>query len=585
MLVCDYISHYVASKGVSHVFGVTGGFAMFMNNSFGSNKNLKNIYTHGEQGACYAAVGYAKASNRPCVVSTTAGVGAMNATSGALVAWQESLPLLFISGQVNTRETIRQIGRVRHYSGQDCDITETVKNITKYAVEITDANEIKSHLDRIFYELENGRKGPCWLSVPLDVQNRTIDETTLKGWVADDTQTPSTSVADFIQSLRNSHRPLIIAGNGIKLSDSCELFQNFVTKFKIPFVTSYNGIDVMSSDSDLYIGRCGINGDRSGNFSVQNCDLLISMGCRLALGVVGYMHENFSRESVRVMIDIDEKELNKDIIRIDLKINEDLSVFLSKVLGESPEDAFGDWRQKCLSWKQKWFRQLPPKIREDLVNPYYFYHDLCEILPNDTCLISSSGTIHTPMVHSFKNSKNIKFIMNSATGDMGSELPGTLGIYLSGKFKHVIGLIGDGSIMFNLQELETIRYHKTNIKLIVMNNNGYESIRVSQKTYFGNCYGTDDDSGLSFPDFKEVAGTFGIMYHKYDGDTKNLESILTDPHAWIIEVKCHGQDRFPRLGSSKNAEGKIVSKPLEDMSPFLDRKEFYDNMIVKELKE
>ena len=584
MLVCDYISQYVSSKNVSHVFGVTGGFTMFINNAFGSNKNLKNIYTHGEQGACYAAVGYSKATNRPCIVSTTAGVGATNAISGALVAWQESLPILFISGQVNTRETIRNMKNVRHYSGQDCDITETIKNITKYTVEINDPNDIKFHLDRIFYELENGRKGPCWLSVPLDVQNHTIDETNLKSFTWESKMFNSLCVSKFINLLESAQRPIIIAGNGIKLSDSCKLFEEFVTKFKIPFVTSYNGIDVMSCDSDLYIGRCGINGDRSGNFSMQNCDLLISMGCRLALGVVGYMHENFSRESVKVMIDIDENELHKDIIHIDLKIHENLQTFLTSVLCEKINKEYQEWNQTCLGWKHKWFRQLPPKITEDLVNPYYFYHDLCKILQDDTCLISSSGTIHTPMVHSFQNSKNIKFVMNSSTGDMGSELPGTLGIYLSGQFKHVIGLIGDGSFMFNIQELETIRFHKTNIKLIIMNNNGYESIRVSQVNYFGNCYGTDEEHGLSFPCFKNVASTFGIKYHLYDGNSKSLENILMDDDAWIIEVKCHGQDRVPKLSSFQNKEGKIVSKPLEDMYPFLDREEFNKNMIVRALE-
>jgi acetolactate synthase-1/2/3 large subunit len=553
---------------------------MFMNNSFGVNKKLKNVYTHGEQGACYAAIGYAKASNKPVIVSTTAGVAAMNATAGLLVAWQESLPVLFISGQVNSRETIRTVGGVRHYSGQDCDVTESVKNITKYVVEINDPTEIKFHLDRIFYELENGRKGPCWLSVPLDIQNHDIDIDTLKGFTPDETASHSSSFSEFKKLLDVSKRPLIIAGNGIKLSDSCQLFEEFVTKFGIPFVTSYNGIDVMSSDSDLYIGRCGINGDRCGNFAIQNCDLLISMGCRLALGVVGYMHENFSRESKKIMIDIDEKELNKDVIHIDLKIHENLATFLN--IEKPSEPSFKDWRNKCLSWKQKWFRQLPPKITEDLVNPYYFYHDLCEVLPDNSCLISSSGTIHTPMVHSFKNSKNVKFIMNSSTGDMGSELPGTLGIYLSGKFEKVIGIIGDGSFMFNIQELETIRHHKTNIKLIIMNNNGYESIRVSQRNYFGNCYGTDEQSGLSFPKFEDVAHTFGFNYHEYSTPNE-IETVLNDEYAWIIEVKCHGQDRFPKLSSSKNAEGKIVSKPLEDMYPFLDRKEFHENMYVKPL--
>ena len=340
----------------------------------------------------------------------------------------------------------------------------------------------------------------------------------------------------------------------------------------------------MTSDSDFYIGRCGINGDRSGNFAVQNCDLLISIGCRLALGVVGYNLETFSRESKRVMVDIDESELNKGTLRLDLKVHEDINDFLVRMKDVGIVLHLKSWQLRCAAWKMKWFRQRPPKISATLVNPYYFYHEICDLFPENSCIISSSGTIHTPMVHSFKNSKNVKFVMNSATGDMGSELPGAFGVYLTGLFSKVVALIGDGSFMFNIQELETLRHHKTSIKLVIMNNDGYESIRVSQTTYFGHCYGTDERSGLSFPDFRSVADTFGFNYHLHS-DMTTLERIFNDEKAWIIEVKCHGQDRFPKLSSSKNEHGKIISKPLEDMYPFLDRDEFFENMIVKPLPE
>lgn len=587
MLVCDYISKYVSDRGVSHVFGVTGGFAMFMNNSFGSNQNLKNIYTHSEQGASYAAIGMAKVTNSPVIVSTTAGVAALNAVSGLLVAWQESLPILYISGQVNTKETIRHLGNdIRHYSGQDCDIVEVVKKITKYSAEVHDPQSIKFHLDRMFYEMSSGRAGPCWLSVPLDVQNSTVDIETLSSF--EDATIPSydLKVDSVLELLAQAKRPLILAGNGIKLSGGCDVFNTFIEKFKIPIVASYNGIDVASSDSPLYIGRCGINGDRSGNFALQNCDLLISMGCRLALGVIGYNAWQFSRESKKIMIDIDKRELDKDVIHVDLKIWANIKEVIVGCLSGPVTVTDPSWLAQCESWKAKWFRQLPPLNPELMdVNPYYFYHDLCNVFSDSTCIVSSSGTIHTPMVHCFKNTKKIHFVMNSATGDMGSELPATIGIYLSKLYKHVIGLIGDGSMMFNIQELETIQYNKLPVKIIVMNNGGYESIRVSQRNYFGNSYGTDENSGLSFPNFRDVAHTFKFEYLLYDNDIQKLKQVLDDTtHPTIIEVRCHGQDRYPKLSSSKNAAGQIVSKPLEDMFPFLDRDEFNSNMIVKVLE-
>ena len=588
MLVCDYISKYISDRNVSHIFCVTGGFAMFMNNSFGSNKKIKTVYTHGEQIAGYSAIGMAKVSNLPVVVSTTAGVAATNTVSSALVAWQESLPVLFISGQVNTIETVRHLGNnIRHYSGQDCNIVEVVKTITKYAVEVHNPNLIKVYLDRIFYELTTGRKGPCWLSVPLDIQNYEVDVDKLNSFDIIPEKITNLHINKMMMLISNAKRPLIIAGNGIKLSGASEIFNNFIKKFKIPTVASYNGIDIVSSDSDLYIGRCGINGDRCGNFALQNCDLLISFGCRLALGVIGYNADQFSRESKKIMIDIDTRELDKNVINIDLKINGDIKKVINECIQyESTIICDNTWINTCNKWKKKWFRQLPPKNPELMgINPYYFYHELCEIIPNNSCIVSSSGTIHTPMVHCFKNTKKIHFVMNSATGDMGSELPATIGISMSNIYDHVIGLIGDGSFMFSLQALETIKCNGLAVKLIIMNNNGYESIRVSQKNYFGNMYGTDETNGLTFPSFKDIATTFKFEYFYYDGNINKLEDILCDiTQSTIIEISCHGQDRFPKLGSSRNENGKIVSKPLEDMFPFLDRDEFNSNMIVKPLE-
>lgn len=580
MLLSDYVSEFVSSRGVSHVFGVTGGYAMFLNNSFGTNDRLKNIFSHNEQGAGYTAVGYTKSSTRPCVVSTTAGVAATNTISSVLVAWQESLPILYISGQVNKSETVKANPSLRHYSGQDCNICEIVKSITKYSHEVHNSSDIKYHLERAMYELTNGRPGPCFLSIPIDVQNSQIEPNELNGFTPEKNTKSDHSIDEVVRMIKESKRPLILAGNGVKMSGGVELLNKLLKDTHIPVVTSYNGIDTVSSTSPMYIGRCGINGDRPGNFAVQNCDLLITLGCRMALCLVGYNRQTFSRESKKIMVDVDQSELSKDDIKIDMKICDDVKNFLTQLTTHELPMCDISWQEKTLRWKTKWFNDLPPDVEDK--SPYAFYREFMKVVPDSTCLVSSSGAIHTPLVHSFNDyGKNIKFIMNSATGDMGSEVPGALGIHFTGLYDNVVCVVGDGSFMFNLQELQTISHHKTNIKIIIMNNGGYESIRVSQKNYFGNLLGTDASNGLSFPSFNKVAEAFNVGYTLFDGDFKTLSEDLNTPGCKIIEVICTSQDRHPKLSSKRDEEtGQFVSRPLEDMFPFIDREEFKDEMIV-----
>lgn len=553
---------------------------MFLNNSFGTNDRLKNIFSHNEQGAGYTAVGYTKSSTKPCVVSTTAGVAATNTISSVLVAWQESLPILYISGQVNKGETVKANPSLRHYSGQDCNICEIVKSITKYSHEVHDSSDIKYHIERAMYELTNGRPGPCFLSIPIDVQNSQIEPNELNGFTPEKNAKSDHSIDEVVRMIKESKRPLILAGNGVKMSGGVELLNKLVSDTHIPVVTSYNGIDTISSISPMYIGRCGINGDRPGNFAVQNCDLLITLGCRMALCLVGYNRQTFSRESKKIMVDVDQSELSKDDIKIDMKICDDVKNFLTQLTSHELPICDALWQETTFRWKTKWFNDLPPDVEEK--SPYAFYREFMKVVPDSTCLVSSSGAIHTPLVHSFNDyGKNIKFIMNSATGDMGSEVPGALGIHFTGLYDNVVCVVGDGSFMFNLQELQTISHHKTNIKIVIMNNGGYESIRVSQKNYFGNLLGTDASNGLSFPSFDKVAEAFNVGYSLFDGDFKKLSEDLNTRGCKIIEVICTSQDRHPKLSSKRDEEtGQFVSRPLEDMFPFIDREVFKDEMIV-----
>ena len=580
MLLSDYVSKFVSSHGVSHVFGVTGGYAMFLNNSFGINDMLKNIFSHNEQGAGYTAVGYTKSSTKPCVVSTTAGVAATNTISSVLVAWQESLPILYISGQVNKGETIKANSSLRHYSGQDCNICEIVKSITKYSYEVHNSSDIKYHMERAMYELTNGRPGPCFLSIPIDVQNSQIDPSELCGFTPEKNTKGDHNINEVVRMIKESKRPLILTGNGVKMSGGVELLNKLINNTHIPVVASYNGIDTVSSTSPMYIGRCGINGDRSGNFAIQNCDLLITLGCRMALCLVGYNRETFSRESKKIMVDVDQSELSKDDIKIDMKVCDDVKNFLTQLTYHELPMCDTMWQETTFRWKTKWFNDIPPDVEDK--SPYAFYREFMKVVPDSTCLVSSSGAIHTPLVHSFNDyGKNIKFIMNSATGDMGSEVPSALGIHFTGLYDNIVSVVGDGSFMFNIQELQTISHHKTNIKIVIMNNGGYESIRVSQKNYFGNLFGTDASNGLSFPSFDKVAEVFNVGYTLFDGNFKKLSEDLNTPGCKIIEVICTSQDRHPKLSSKRDEEtGQFVSRPLEDMFPFIDREEFKGEMIV-----
>ena len=351
MLLSDYVSKFVSSHGVSHVFGVTGGYAMFLNNSFGINDMLKNIFSHNEQGAGYTAVGYTKSSTKPCVVSTTAGVAATNTISSVLVAWQESLPILYISGQVNKGETIKANSSLRHYSGQDCNICEIVKSITKYSYEVHNSSDIKYHMERAMYELTNGRPGPCFLSIPIDVQNSQIDPSELCGFTPEKNTKGDHNINEVVRMIKESKRPLILTGNGVKMSGGVELLNKLINNTHIPVVASYNGIDTVSSTSPMYIGRCGINGDRSGNFAIQNCDLLITLGCRMALCLVGYNRETFSRESKKIMVDVDQSELSKDDIKIDMKICDDVKNFLTQLTYHELPMCDTLWQETTFRWK------------------------------------------------------------------------------------------------------------------------------------------------------------------------------------------------------------------------------------------
>ncbi len=589
--VSDYIVDFLYKNGMNNLFTITGGFSMHLNDSFGKHGSYEILYQHHEQACGYSAVGYTKTNSKPCVVCTTAGCAATNTISPCLVAYQDSLPLFFISGQSKSTEITRTLEKensnmkLRHYAGQDCDIINMVKPITKYAYEITNLDEIKEVLEQAVYHMINGRPGPVWISVPIDLQGYFIEEQDISIITKDlSTSITDTNIISSINNLlKESSRPLIIAGNGIKMGLCNEKFNNFINKYHIPIVVSFHGTDLIENDNELYVGKVGIIGDRAGNFAIQNCDLLLCLGCRMSQGIIGYNPVTFAREAKIIYIDNDQNEIEKNNINYFIKKNMDLNVFFDNFNYESINN-YDVWRNKCLNWKNKWQFELPSNIEDSNgINPYFALKQFFNIAPDNKIIICSSGSIVTNIWHMVKVKKNDKFVMSSQ-GDMGFELTAAIGSLLAEKEKIVIPILGEGSFQFNIQELQTIVHKKIPMKILIMNNNSYGANVITQGLYFKNKYGSDNDSDLSFPNIEKIANSYGI---KYISATKNEELLNTYDAFFntngsvICEIFVCVQQRTPKLSSVKNDDGTFTSRPFEDMEPFLNREEFKNEMIVK----
>ena len=585
--VSDYIVEFFYKNGINTLFTITGGFAMHLNDSFGKHGKYNIYYQHHEQACGYAATGYSKTNSKPVIVCTTAGCAATNVISPCLIAHQDSLPVLFISGQVKSTESITAINtetmKLRHYAGADCDIISMIKPITKYACEILNISELNSILIDAFKNLINGRPGPVWLSIPVDIQGILIDETDIP-IIQKDIVGAIVSINDLnsIQNeLMSANRPIIIAGNGIKLGNCNEKFKEFLKKYNIPVVVTFHGTDLIETDDPLYCGKIGLIGDRSGNFALQNCDLLISFGCRMSQGIIGYRSDWFAREAKIIYIDNDPNELEKINLNYHLKVNMDLNLFFDNY--NFLEKDYSSWIQKCLHWKTKWLFETPNLSDEKGINPYFALKEFFTIAPSNKITIVSSGSIITNAWHMNRIKEGDKFIISSQ-GDMGFELPAAIGAQIAEPSKTIIPILGEGSFQLNIQELQTIIQYKLPIKILLFNNGAYGAIQITQTTFFNNKFGVDYSSGLSFPCTEKIAGAYGLKYisARKNEDFKNcLEEFISCKEAIILEVFCCIQGRYPRLNAIKNDDGTFTNRPFEDMDPFLSREEFISEMIVK----
>lgn len=595
MRVSDVIVDFIYKLGVDTVFTVTGGGAMFLNDAVAAHPKMKAICNHHEQACAMGAVGYAKLRNGYASAIVTTGCGATNAITGLLDAWQDNVPCFFVSGQVKRKETCYNATvPLRQFGVQEANIVAVVKPLTKYAVMLNDPQDVLFELEKAAFLARNGRPGPVWLDVPLDVQGATVDPNTLRHYVPEPELLvrPSPTAQDMaaLQArLAKAKRPIIIAGNGIRLGGAELAFREFVEQSKIPVAFSYLAVDLLPSDHPQYVGRLGIKGDRAGNFAVQNADLVISIGCHLSVALTGFEYELFAREADLVVVDIDPDEHRKNTVKIAQFIHSDVNAFFA-VLPKAQHGSV-EWGAACRKWREQWPVCLPEYAQEaEGINKYFFVEKLKDHLGPDSVVVSDAGSSYYVTSQALKIREQQRYVTSGAQADMGFTLPAAIGVCVANPDVEVVGITGDGSLQMNIQELQTVVHHQFSLKLVVWNNNGYLSIRTTQKKFFaGRELGTDAQSGLSLPDTGKIAAAYGIPYLRVADNAlldEALKKMMAAKGPVILEVICPAnQEIIPTASSKKLADGRMVSKPLEDMYPFLDRDEFLSNMIVKPLDE
>ena len=593
------LSDYIAKRlkevyEVDRFFMVSGGGAMHLNDSLG--RYIPYTCNHHEQACSIAAEGYARVNQKLAVVNITTGPGGLNCMNGLFGQWTDSVPVLYISGQVKRRTMMTSFPdlNVRQLGDQEVDIISVVKPLTKYAVCVTDANDIKYHLDRAIYEATTGRKGPCWIDIPIDIQAALIEEDELKEFDKESLEVLKLGSLDDIKKtvskLESSKRPLIVAGHGIRLAGQIDNFKKLVNELKIPVVTTFNGFDIMDDDNPYYIGRIGTIGQRTGNFALQNADLVLCLGTRNNIRQASYNFENFAKNAYKIVVDIDKFELEKPLVIPDMKINADLADFIPNLLESfstlKPQDfkTFVNWLSFCKNLKEKYsfINHSEVEQKDDVIEPYHFTYSLTKCLKEGDTLTMANGSA---CVCTFQNAlvkPNQRYILNSGNASMGYGLPCAIGA--SYQAQRVICLEGDGSIMMNIQELQTVVHNNLPIKIFVINNSGYSSIRQTQRNFFnGNMTGSGVESGVSVPDFVKVAQSFGLKAKRISNPKtmeEEIKEVLNFDGPILCEVMTEKEYAFlPKLSSKILSDGTMVSATLEDMYPFLPRDEFEENMI------
>lgn len=588
--VADYVMQRLYEEGCKHIFTVTGRGILYLTDALASHNGLKGISVHHEQSAAYAAMAYSQVNEKlgACLVST--GCAGTNAVTGVLCAWQDNIPCVFISGQNKLDETVHYTKLpIRTYGQQEADIVSIVESITKYSTMITDATDIAYEIDKSIYLAQSGRKGPVWIDIPLDVQNMRVEPETLKRFFPPKNKEiclTSSDINDVVKSLEKSKRPVVLIGSGVRSAGAINELNDFLHKYNMPVAYASSATDIINSQKNVLSMGCvgAMAANRSANFAVQNSDLLLVLGCRLTTMVTSENVEKFARDAKIITVDIDPYEHKKYPNKIDKFINSDIKDFLSELKKVTISITNEEWINKCKHW-----RNIFPKCEDrykngEKVDLYELSEILSDSLPDDAICITDAGLeeLIIPTTIDFK--KNQRCIHPASQGAMGYALPAAIGAYYSSG-KPIVAIIGDGSIMMNIQELQTISYNKLPIKILVINNNCYAVIRKRQRDLFRTrTIGTDEENGVSCPDFKKVADCFEIKYEKILSTPELKEKInivLTSNEAIICEIIAKEDQEYIHNSYRKNSNGKFVQPPIEDQSPFLDRELFFAEMIVE----
>jgi len=599
MKLSDWVANKLVESGIKHSFMVTGGGAMHLNHSVGTHPSIETIFNHHEQACAMAAEAYYRLTNRLALVNVTSGPGGTNAITGVYGAFVDSIGMLVISGQVKYETTVRSTGlSLRQFGDQELDIEELVRPVTKYVQMVIDPLSIRYHIEKALYLAVSGRPGPCWIDIPLDVQGADIDPEALEGFSPSELEQSwqstdlNAAAAQILDRINKAERPVVFAGAGVRLSGEHTAFLRLVDELGVPVVTGWNAHDVIWNDHPLYVGRPGSVGDRAGNFAVQNSDLLIVLGSRLNIRQVSYNWESFARESFIIWVDIDDIEMEKKTVKADLKIHADLGSLLPKMLeiAEKLEHrSHVDWVDWCKQRQNKYPVLQESYWENELVNPYCFIDVLFKKLQENQIVVTGNGTA---CVTSFQNAflkKGQRLWTNSGCATMGYDLPAAIGTCVA-TGEPIVCLAGDGSIMMNLQELQTIVGNSLPIKIFILNNSGYVSIFQTHRNFFNGVeVGGGPKSGVTFPDFKKLSKGFDLPFIRcssHDELASAIDDTMSIVGPAVCEIMLDENVIFaPKLGAKQHPDGRITSPALEDLSPFLPRDELKSNMVIELLPE
>lgn len=590
----DYLIKRLEETGAKHMFMIPGGGAMHLNDSLGKSKKIQYVACLHEQACSIAAEAYARVTNNIGLLMVTTGPGGINALNGVAGAYIESTPMFVVSGQVKRLDMINNQG-VRQQGMQEVDIISIVKPVTKYAILVDDPNTIRYHIEKALYEARNGRKGPVWLDIPLDVQATMIDETKLKGFVPEkkkENKKLEKKVFEIIEILNKSERPVLLAGNGIRLSGGIKEFRKLEKILNIPVLTTWNGIDLVEEEDPLYFGRPGGLGHRYANFIQQNSDFFISIGARLNLLQTGYNFDGFARGAVKIMVDIDNSELHKINVRPDIPICADAKEFIEllikhkdKIINRKREK----WFSYCNNMKGKYPLVLPEYRKDNLpANPYYLLETISEgMKQNEVYVSGSSGSCIDVSMQTFKVKKGQRAFATKGLASMGFGLPATIGACLASGEKRTVCVNGDGGFMMNIQELETIHRLNLPIKIFVLNNRGYGAIQATQTNLFNKHFvACNEESNLSIPDISKVAKAFGLKTYKIVKNRqmkKVVKEALEYDGPAIVEVDSDILvTAKPKQVSYKRKDGQMESLPLEYMNPAISEEDFNESMLIEQ---